>query len=91
MATKSKERWDFRVGADTDRLVRVAADTTERSLTDFVVRAALVEAQHVLADRTRFTLDEQRWAQFVDRLDRPEAALDGLERLFSSASVFVTK
>lgn len=91
MATKPKERWDFRVGADTDRLVRVAADTTERSLTDFVVRAALVEAQHVLADRTRFTLDEQRWAQFVDLLDRPEAAVDGLERLFSSTSVFVTK
>ena len=50
-----KERWDFRVEPETDRLVRQAAATSQRTLTDFVVDAAVLEAERLLADRTAFT------------------------------------
>src|SRR5256885_16917745 len=55
-----KERWDFRVEPDTDRLVRQAAASSQRTLTDFVVDAAVLEAERLLADRTTFELERQQ-------------------------------
>lgn len=88
---KVKERWDFRVASETDRLVRRAAETAERTLTDFVVDAAVVEAERVLADRTQFVLDAERWDRFVELLDRPPQDKPGLEKLFSRPSVFTAE
>jgi uncharacterized protein (DUF1778 family) len=88
---KVKERWDFRVASDTDQLVRQAAETANRTLTDFVVDAAVVEAERVLADRTRFVLDAERWDRFVELLDRAPQDNPGLEKLFSKQSVFTTE
>jgi uncharacterized protein (DUF1778 family) len=85
---KVKERWDFRVDADTDRLVRQAAQTAERTLTDFVVDAAVVEAERLLADRREFVLDAEQWQRFVTLLDRPPQETPGLEKLFAKPSVF---
>lgn len=85
------ERWDFRVAAGTDRLVRRAADSAEKTLTDFVLDAAVLEAERVLADRRHFELPPKRWARFVDILDRPPHEDPGLKRLFSRPSVFVHK
>jgi uncharacterized protein (DUF1778 family) len=91
LMAKIKERWDFRVPADTDRLVRQAAETAERTLTDFVVDAAVVEAERVLADRTQFVLATEQWNRFVELLDRPPLEKPGLERLFSKPSVFAAE
>lgn len=88
---KVKERWDFRVASETDELVRQAADTADRTLTDFVVDAAVVEAERVLADRTQFVLDGEQWERFVELLDRPPQDKPGLEKLFSKPSVFTAK
>jgi uncharacterized protein (DUF1778 family) len=85
---KIKERWDFRVASETDRLVRQAAETTDRTLTDFVVGAAVMEAERVLADRTQFVLDSEEWNRFFELLDRPPQDKPGLERLFSKPSIF---
>jgi uncharacterized protein (DUF1778 family) len=87
---KVKERWDFRVDAGTDRLVRQAAQTAERTLTDFVVDAAVVEAERLLADRTQFVLEGEQWERFVELLDRSPQDNPGLAKLFSKPSVFST-
>jgi uncharacterized protein (DUF1778 family) len=42
----------------------------DRTLTDFVVDAAVVEAERVLADRTQFVLGAEQWERFVELLDR---------------------
>lgn len=83
-----KERWDFRVESETDRLVRQAAATSQRTLTDFVVDAAVLEAERLLADRTEFALEPQKWEKFVEVLDRSPRDNPGLEKLFSQPSVF---
>jgi uncharacterized protein (DUF1778 family) len=88
---KIKERWDFRVASETDRLVRHAAETTETTLTDFVVDAAVVEAERVLADRTTFVLEPEAWDRFVELLDRPPLEKPGLESLFAKPSVFAAE
>ncbi len=86
--TRATDRWDFRVAADADELVRRAAEISRRTLTDFVVEAAVVEADRVLGDRTRFALEDEQWRRFVEVLDRPPQENPGLARLFSKPSVF---
>jgi uncharacterized protein (DUF1778 family) len=86
--TRVTERWDFRVEPGTDRLVRQAAATSQRTLTDFVVDAAVLEAERLLADRTEFALPPNQWQQFVELLDRSPRDNPGLEKLFSQPSVF---
>jgi len=88
---KTKERWDFRVSPETDRLVRHAAASADRTLTDFVVDAAIIEAERLLADRTHFVLEPDQWNEFVDLLDRSPQDNPGLERLFSRPSVFAAE
>ena len=88
---KVKGRWDFRVAPETDQLVRQAAETADQTLTDFVIDAAVVEAERVLADRTEFVLDADRWDRFVELLDRPPQDNPGLEKLFTKPSVFTAE
>lgn len=88
---KTKERWDFRVAPETDRLVRQAAATADRTLTDFVVDAAVVEAERLLTDRTHFVLEVEQWNRFVELLDRSPQDKPGLEKLFSKPSVFAAE
>lgn len=83
-----RQRWDFRVEADADRLVRQAAETAQQTLTDFVVDAAVLEAERLLADRTQFALEQEDWERFVELLDRPPQENPGLRKLFSESSVF---
>ena len=83
-----KERWDFRVASEAAQLVRQAAETVDRTLTDFVVDAAVVEAERVLADRTEFVLESAQWTRFVQLLERSPQDKPGLEKLFSKSSVF---
>ena len=89
--TKTKERWDFRVTPETDRLVRSAAATADRTLTDFVVDAAVIEAERLLADRTHFVLEPGEWNRFVELLDRSPQENPGLEKLFAKPSVFAAE
>ncbi len=87
-ATRATDRWDFRVTSDADDFVRRAADVSNRTLTDFVVQAAVVEADRVLGDRGRFVLEDEQWMRFVELLDRPPQENPGLAKLFSKPSVF---
>jgi len=81
-------RWDFRVAPQTDDLVRRAAETADASLTDFVVDAAVLQAERVLADRTRFELGPAQWKRFVAILDRQPRDNPRLRRLFDRKSIF---
>lgn len=81
-------RWNLRVEDSEDALVRAASDWSETSYSSFVRGAAVAEAQRVLADRNRFPLDETRWKQFMELLDRPPRIPDGLRDLYARPSVF---
>ena len=87
MATKD-QRWALRVDGSADKTVRAAAELAHHNLTDFVVQAALNEADRILGDRTRFTLPEADWVAFNTLLDEPARDLPGLQKLFATPSVF---
>ena len=73
---------------EADHLVREAAAAKEQSLTEFVVSAATIEAERVLADRTRFVLDSAQWEQFSELLEQPPRENPGLAKLFARPDVF---
>jgi uncharacterized protein (DUF1778 family) len=89
MATKTRElRWNFRVAASDDALIRAASDARETSLTSFVREAALSEARRVLADRRHYSLPTADWHAFCELLERPPEVPVGLKDLYSKPSVF---
>ncbi|MDQ2760530.1 MAG: DUF1778 domain-containing protein [Actinomycetota bacterium] len=88
MTELKDSRWTLRVTEPADQVVRAAALAAHRNLTDFVVGAAVGEAERVLADRTRFVLDDSAWEQFVELLDRPAREPQGLRKLLATESVF---
>jgi len=81
-------RWNLRVAADDDIVVRKAADEADRELSDFIRTAAVMEAERVLADRTVFPLADTQWDRFMEILDRPPRVPVGLKEPFSRPSVF---
>jgi len=69
-------------------LIRAAAALEGQNVSEFAVRTLTHEAQHVLADRSQFRLDEAAWTEFQSLLDRPVQHKPRLETLLSARSVF---
>jgi uncharacterized protein (DUF1778 family) len=92
MATKAGDtrdrRWNLRVEASEDSLVRAASDLSETSYSSFIRIAAVAEARRILADRTQFALEDSAWEKFGELLDRSPRVPDGLRDLYSKPSVF---
>ncbi len=87
MATRAKdlkdERVEFRASKSEAALLDAAAEATGRTRTDLVRAAGLAYAQEVLADRTRFTLDDEAWSAFTAALDAPPKKNPALTKLFA--------
>jgi uncharacterized protein (DUF1778 family) len=76
------ERMQFRVSQEDQVLFRAVADLRHESVTEFVVESARERAERLLADRTHFALDAERWAIFQEALERPAEAKPALVELF---------
>ncbi|KLO27671.1 hypothetical protein ABW16_15595 [Mycolicibacter heraklionensis] len=80
-------RWNLRVTAAQDAVVRRVLDVTGESLNDYVVRHVLQAAEHDLADRRVFVLDDAAWADLQKLLDRPPTPKPELARLLANPSI----
>ncbi len=80
-------RLNLRTSAQQDALIRRAAESVGRSVTEFVLDSACANAEHVLADRNRFVLDDEAWRDFMAALDRPVTDKPRLKRLLTEPSV----
>lgn len=81
-------RWTLRVTEPADQVVRAAASASHRNLTDFIVGAAVGEAERVLAERARYVLEDAAWKEFIRLLDRPAREPEGLRKLLATESIF---
>ncbi len=88
MSTTKDSRIALRMTADDEHIIKAAAESQGRSVTDFTVQAARSAAENVLADRTLFVLDAASWDEFNAILDRPVQPNAKLEKLLTSPSVF---
>ena len=64
-------------------LIDRAALVLGKNRSDFMLEAACDKAQAVLLDQVHFTLDAERFQQFLDLLDAPPQPNPGLERLMA--------
>jgi uncharacterized protein (DUF1778 family) len=89
--TNRTEKLDLRLSRAAKQTLQAAASAERKSVSEFVLDAALREAEERLADRRVFTLDGKRWDAFVAALDAPPRRHPRLERLFQEPSVFDPK
>ncbi len=89
--TNRTEKLDLRLSQAAKQTLQAAASAERKSVSEFVLDAALSEAEERLADRRIFTLDGKKWDAFIAALDAPPRRLSRLERLFSEPSVFDPK
>lgn len=79
---------DLRLMPEAKKKIQLAAESTGRSVSEFVLESALARADETLADRTRFGLDAERWQQFQEALDAPPRQLPRLALLLQEPGVF---
>ena len=83
--TAKTHRLNIRATKRQENLIRIGAETTGVSVTDFILESACMQAEHVLAGRRDFLASPKQWQAFVEALDRPARVRSGLVRLFSSS------
>ncbi len=80
-------RFQLRASARERTLIKVAAERQGVNVTDFILSAAREKAEEALANQTRFVLDEKRWKEFMQALDRPAREKPRLRKLFTESHV----
>lgn len=81
--TRKSSRLGLRATASQEALLRLAADISRKSLTDFILDSACVAAEQALIDQRLFMVSGVQYGNFLDLLDRPEHEINGLQDLFS--------
>lgn len=79
-------RLNIRATAKQDTLIRLAAQATSKTVTEFVLDSASNAADQVLADRRWFLLDDAAWSAFNDSLERRPVAKPRLRELLAEES-----
>lgn len=69
--TPKSARRNIRVAPADDAVIRQAAAVVGESVSEFLIQSGRGRAETILADRTRFALDDQAWAAFTEALERP--------------------
>lgn len=86
--TTRTEKLDLRLTHRAKRTLQAAAETSHRSVSEFVLESALARADEMLADRSTFTLNNKQWKTFLAALDAPPRPLPRLEHLLKEAGFF---
>jgi len=84
-ASKQRQncRLQLRLTATEEALIKAAAKRQRLSVNEFILQSAREEGEQVLANQTRFALDNQQWNLFMETLDREAREKPRLRRLFS--------
>ena len=90
MSSTKTRRLDLRLTEEQDALIRRAAEQDARSISDFVLSAATMEAQRRLADQRLFILNEEDHARFEEILEASPSDDPKLRKLFDRPSPFGT-
>ena len=82
------QRIDLRATPRQETLIQQAASQTDRSVSEFILSSATLEAERVLADRRWFTVTQMQWDDFVALLDADLPSATKFEVLRGRADVF---
>lgn len=82
------ERLAIRVSPELKERLLLAAETRHKSLSEFILDTAIIEAEKVLAEKRQFSLSPEAWDKFQAALDAPTRKHPRLEKLLNEPSVF---
>ncbi len=86
-AVSKSERIDVRVSPTAKNTLQMAASQVNKTVSRFLLDAALTAAAETLEDRRSFALSRKQWDKFLKTLDRPARAKPRLARLLAERSV----
>jgi uncharacterized protein (DUF1778 family) len=81
------EKLDLRLTPHAKKKLFAAAHAQERSVSEFVLQAALNKADELLADQSRIFINAEQWTKFQTALDAPPRDLPLMRRLLNAQSV----
>jgi len=87
LAESKSERIDIRAPRRAKLLLQQAAAARSKTVSEFVLDAALKEADTVLAVRNSLVLSDEDWGRFLQALDQPAKPRLRLAKLLSEKSV----
>ena len=90
MSTTKTRRLDLRLTDKQDTLIRRAAEQEARSISDFVLSTATLEAQRRLADQRIFFMNDEQYARFEEILQASPTDDPKLRKLLNRPSPFGT-
>jgi uncharacterized protein (DUF1778 family) len=70
-AVSKTERIDVRVSPTAKNTLQMAATEVNKTVSQFLLDAAMTAAAETLEDRRSFVLDKRRWDEFLEILDQP--------------------
>ena len=82
-------RLNVRLASAQAQLIKQAADSQDKSITDFVISSASAAAEQVLADRRWFRMSAEAWSSYEALLDRPAIYKPRLSELLRDETAFV--
>lgn len=85
------EKLDLRLTPQAKRRLAAAAESVQRSVSDFVLTSALERADEALADKRVIALDADQWTKFLAALDAPPRQMPRMKRLLSEPGMFDPK
>jgi uncharacterized protein (DUF1778 family) len=80
------KRIHLRATGRQESLIRSGAEASGTNLTDFILESACLQAEHLLADRREFVVNEKQWRAFLAALDRPAKVNPKLGQLLRDTS-----
>ncbi len=86
--TAKSQRINLRATERQEDLLRRAAETTDHTLSEFILGSAVEHAQRVLADRRWFAATDAQFDEFLRMLDAPLPSTSKFDRLFARRSRF---
>jgi uncharacterized protein (DUF1778 family) len=81
------ERIDVRASTPVKQLLQEAARACHKNVSEFLLDAGVTAANHALADRRHFVLDDEQWTAFQQAMDRPVQARPRLKKLLTEPGV----
>lgn len=86
-AEAKTERIEVRTTVRMKSLLQSAAQCAHKNVTEFLLDAGVTAAEQALADRRLFELDDAKWDEFQQALDRPVVHKPRLAKLLSEKSI----
>jgi uncharacterized protein (DUF1778 family) len=81
------QRLNLRTTVIQDNLIRAAAESQNKSVSDFVLESATAAAANAVLDKRVFFLDDEAWEEMNAILDRPAVFKPQLAKLLAESKV----